>query len=73
MVGASLAVHAQVSIGLSYDWLESMTREAEDAHEIVPFLTLRLDERWSMGPYAVIGLSDGSPDYGVGLSISLRP
>jgi hypothetical protein len=72
-VGASLAVHAQVSIGLSYDWLESTTREAEDAHEIVPFLTLRLDERWSMGPYAVIGLSDGSPDYGVGLSISLRP
>jgi len=39
----------------------------------VPYATFQLDERWSLGPYVVFGLSDGSPNHGFGISVSVRP
>lgn len=72
-IGASLDVGASASVGLAYDWLEATTSGAKDAHEIVPFVSFQLDERWSLAPYAVFGLSDGSPNHGFGISVSVRP
>ena len=72
-LSASLDVGASASLGLAYDWLEATTSGARDAHEIVPYATFQLDERWSLGPYAVFGLSDGSPNHGFGISVSVRP
>lgn len=71
-VGTSISVSDAVSVGLSYDWFEATTEAAEDAHEIVPFAAFRLNRRWTIGPYGVIGLSDGSPNYGAGISLSVK-
>ena len=71
-VGTSWTVTEAASIGIAYDWLEAAREEASDSHEIVPYATYRLNQSWTIGPYAVLGLSDGSPDYGVGFSLSVR-
>lgn len=60
------------SMRLAYDWLEASDGSLDDAHEIAPFLSFRLAERWDVGPYAVFGLSDGSPDYGGGVTVSFE-
>jgi hypothetical protein len=71
-VGASFALTQEIGLGIAYDWLEAARKEASDSHEIVPYASLQLNQNWSIGPYAVFGLSDGSPDYGVGFSLSVR-
>ena len=71
-IGTSIGVSDAVSVGLSYDWLEATTAAAEDAHEIVPFAAFRVNRRLTVGPYGVVGLSDGSPNYGVGISLSVK-
>lgn len=70
--GATLSLTEDVSLGVAYDWIEAAIEEASDSHEIVPYASFRLNQGWSVGPYAVFGLSDGSPDYGVGFSLSVR-
>ncbi len=71
-VGSSFALTETIDLGLGYDWLEAAVKGVSDSHEIVPYASLRLNQNWSLGPYAVFGLSDGSPDYGVGFSLSVR-
>ncbi len=70
--GASYELSDIASIGIAYDWLAAARGDAEDSHEIVPFASFRLSDVWTVGPYAVVGLSDGSPDYGLGFSLSVR-
>lgn len=72
-VGASILVVGKTSVGVAYDWLGSTNKDIEDGHEIVPFLSFAASKRWSIGPYAVVGLSDGSPNYGAGFSVRFRP
>ncbi len=73
-VGSSLRVSRRLSVGLAYDWFESTTNRSRDqAHELVPFATFRIDESWLLGPYAVVGLSRGAPNYAFGFSLSVRP
>lgn len=71
-IGASHAWNDSFATGLSYDWLESVVRGLRDGHEIVPYLSIDFDGGWNLDPYAVIGLSSGSPDFGVGLSVTLE-
>ena len=76
-IGASVAITERLSIGASYDWFEDYSRstrnDTPDASEIAPFLSFAISPRWSTSPYAVFGLTEGSPDYGVGLSIRFAP
>ena len=72
-VGFSVEVKEGVSAGLAYDWLGSTNKDIEDGQEIVPFLSYAASKQWSVGPYAVFGFSEGSPDYGAGLSLRFRP
>ncbi len=55
--------------GLVYDWRQAVSRTAEPAHELYPFVMFRARPQLQIGPYAVIGLTQGGPDYGVGLQI----
>ena len=72
-VGASYSLTDKIDVGIAYDWLESAVKNVSDAHEIAPYASMQINEIWSAGPYAVFGLSDGSPDFGVGFSLSVRP
>lgn len=70
-VGSSVQIREGFSAGVAYDWYQSTTADVRDIHQISPFATLRVRD-FAFGPYAVVGLSEGAPDYGVGFSISVR-
>lgn len=63
---------SDLSVGVGYDWQEAARRGTSDSLEVVPYAQYWLSHRWSVGPYVVIGLSNGSPDYGLGFSVSVR-
>ncbi len=71
--GASVGVHSRVELGVAYDWYEANVDSVRDTHQISPFVGIKVDRHWSVGPYGLIGLSEGAPDYGVGFSLSWRP
>jgi hypothetical protein len=58
------------SLGAMYDWRAAASDDADDRSELTGFYTLPIGERTTMQVYAVKGLSDGSPDWGAGLSLS---
>ena len=58
------------SLGAMYDWRAAASDAADDRSELTGFYSFPAGERSKMQVYAVKGLSDGSPDWGVGLSLS---
>ncbi|MFT5444475.1 MAG: hypothetical protein ACI8W3_003531 [Myxococcota bacterium] len=71
-IGTSFSVTERISAGVAHDWFEASIDNVEDTNDIVAFASFRTENRWSIGPYALAGLSDGSPDYGVGLTFTYR-
>ncbi len=71
-VGASLRVHDRVQIGVAYDWFEASVDSVQDTHQISPFAGIKIGHQFSFGPYGLIGLSEGAPDFGIGISVSWR-
>lgn len=78
------------SLGASYDWRQAISKTlprgattrdalvaADDGHELVFFGSAPLGAWLEASPYAVVGLSDGSPKFALGaqlqLSIPMRP
>jgi len=60
-------------VWLAYDWRESPLPEVRrDEHELTPFLSFPVGGSSSIEPYGLIGLSPGSPDWGVGCSMWWR-
>lgn len=72
---ATAGIAAQLREGLSagawVDWRRAATRGADDPFELLPYLAIRLPGRVSLSPYGVIGLSDGSADWGLGLQLGI--
>ncbi|HEY5657368.1 MAG TPA: hypothetical protein VIY27_06225 [Myxococcota bacterium] len=58
-----------LSAGLDYDFREAAVTGVENAHELVPYVSLRLGRHVRLEPYAVAGLSDASPDWGAGVTL----
>lgn len=58
------------SLGAMYDWRAAVSDGADDRSELTGFYSFPTGERSKMQVYAVKGLSDGSPDWGAGLSLS---
>ena len=57
-------------VGAVYDWREAVTAEADDRSEVTGFYSFPSGGSTSMQLYAVRGLSDGSPEWGAGVSFS---
>ena len=71
--GANLgATHALElgTIGIAYDWREAASETADDRSELTGFYTLKMDDATKWQFYATKGLSDGSPDWGGGVTVS---
>ena len=65
--GASWHVGANGSLGAMYDWRQSAADDFDDRSEVTGFYSFGEDAgRWQV--YALAGLSDGSPDWGGGVS-----
>jgi len=69
--GLTVRLSRQVFLGVAYDWSQSSARTRSDSHELSPFATFKLGRHFAIDPYAVIGLSTNSPDWGAGLQLRL--
>ena len=65
--GFSARLSDRVSAGVVYDWAESAVAGRSDIHEISPFGSIRFGNHFSIDPYALVGLTSASPDWGVGV------
>jgi hypothetical protein len=68
--GVSLAAGSG-RIGAVYDWREAAASTAEDRSEITGFYSVPAGERAQLLFYALKGFSEGSPDWGAGLNLSM--
>ncbi len=71
-VGATYQLDERDSAGLSLDGRERVVPGGARQRELTGFFTRKLDRLWKAQAYALIGLADGSPDWGFGLSAA-RP
>lgn len=70
-VGTTKRLGSTVLIA-SYDYARATTSAAEDAHELFGAVSGPLTPRVNWTTYGIAGLSEGSPDYGIGLLLSLK-
>jgi len=66
-VGVGYKVDSLTSVGAIFDYKQAASRTSEDARELVGYVTRKTENPWYWTGYAVLGLSDGSPDAGLGL------
>lgn len=71
-VGATYQLDERDSAGLSLDGRERVVPGGARQRELTGFFMRKLDRLWKAQAYALIGLADGSPDWGFGLSAA-RP
>jgi hypothetical protein len=58
------------SAGLMYDYRQPTSGDADDRSEVTGFFTFPTSEASKMQLYATTGLTEGSPDWGAGLSFT---
>jgi len=68
-VGVSQRV-GENSVGLMYDYRQPTSEDADDRSEVTGFFSFPTSDTSKMQLYATKGLTDGSPDWGAGLSFS---
>jgi hypothetical protein len=68
--GATYALDVRTSVGAAFDLRERTTAGGDGAAEVSAFLTHRVDNTWRVQAYVVGGLSDASPDFGIGGIVS---
>ncbi len=54
------------------DYRQATTSTADGALEMSPYVTWGLSDSFGLNLYGLLGLSDGSPDVGGGLQLSLK-
>ena len=69
-LGASYRLAERDTVGVLYDEREALARSASELSEVTLFWTHQLDRAWKSQAYFLVGLEDGSPDWGAGLSLS---
>lgn len=70
-VGSSFVFGKSVLIA-SYDYARAPSVLAEDSHELFGGLSVPATDRFTVTGYGIAGLSEGSPDYGVGLLLTTK-
>jgi hypothetical protein len=58
------------NLGLSYDWRSAASDTADDRSEVTAFYSIPASEDLKWQLYATKGLSDGSPEWGLGASMT---
>ena len=68
--GAAFSVSPEAMLGLIYDYRESALVDTDDIHELTGFVSFDLNDDWQAEVSAFAGLTDSSPDWGAGFSVS---
>jgi hypothetical protein len=71
-IGFDHRIAEGVSAGLYYAWRQTASRSLGDSHEIVPFVSWKIARHFTIGPYAVVGLSTAAPDFGAGIQLGYK-
>lgn len=66
-LGVSYKLQEQWRAGLIFDYRQSTSDNTADPAELTPFAVWKLRRDVALTGYGVIGLTNGSPDYGAGL------
>jgi hypothetical protein len=70
-IGASVAAGQTVMI-VSYDYAEASSPLAEDAQELFAAVSAPATDRLNLTGYGIAGLSEGSPDFELGLLVTVK-
>jgi hypothetical protein len=65
-LGATYRLNARDSVGLSLDGRERLSAASAEQRELVGYWTRRLGGPWRTQAYFLVGMADGSPDWGLG-------
>lgn len=68
-LGASYRLDPRDSVGIAYDQRDAVARGAAELSEVTLFWSRQLDQAWKTQAYFLVGLEDGSPDWGAGLTV----
>jgi hypothetical protein len=71
-LGASYKLDERDNAGVMLEGRQRVAPGASPQRELTGFFVRKLDRFWKAQAYALIGLADGSPDWGAGLSLA-RP
>lgn len=69
-VGLSFPWDKDTEFGLIYDFRQATSARVSAISEVSSYWDWRIDSSWSLNTYMVFGLSDASPNFGVGTQIS---
>ncbi len=61
-----------LTVSTLLDWRRALVKGTDDPLELYAQLAVKLTPILTMTPYAYAGLTDGSPDFGVGVELSYR-
>jgi len=71
-LGASWKLPPRESVGLSLDGRQAVAPGSGDQRELTAFWSRALEGAWKAQAYFLVGLADGSPDWGGGVTLA-RP
>jgi hypothetical protein len=71
-LGLAYYVRSDILVGGLVDWRRALVRGNEDPVELVGLAQFRLTRTVSVTPNVFVGLTEGSPDWGVGVELSWK-
>jgi len=71
-LGAGVRLSDTYTLAGLLDWRRALLAGRDDPLELVGILTVRLSPTMALRPNAFVGLTDGSPDFGVGIELSYK-
>jgi len=69
--GVYKPIGRRITLGVLYDWREPLLVNSGKISEITSYVSVQFDNRFSVLAYSVTGLSEASPDFGVGLRLAV--
>ena len=70
--GAGFMVTNALTVGAFIDWRRALVSGRDDPTELVGFLTYKVTRTLSFSPNVFVGLTNGSPDFGVGFELAYK-
>jgi hypothetical protein len=71
-LGGQYQVTPAISLGATVDYYEAASEFADDALEVYSYVRWRATRHFAASLYGIAGLTDGSPDQGVGVQLSFN-
>lgn len=71
-LGLARSIASNWNAGIFYDYRQAASDFSDESHELVPYITWQMTERWSFTALTTLGFTDASPDYSLLGQLSYR-